>query len=228
MRTRIAAVVVSLTLVGSGVFSVAVPAGATGTGIVAASPCLTVRGAASASGADLGCIPDGTSMGIDCTITGEAVTGPWGESTLWDHTSYGSASGFVADAWVNTGTSTPTAPSCGGTTREQDAIAWLTANAGSTDYDYLCETMVEHAYGVSGKYATATDDYQAQASAGAIHTDTNAPAGALVFFAGSTSAGHVEIANGDGQYWTSDGTIHLVDLSWGGTYYGWAAAPADW
>jgi hypothetical protein len=89
--------------------------------------------------------------------------------------------------------------------------------------------MVENAYGTSGRYASALADYQAQKAAGRIHTDTNPPMGALVFYSGiDPSLGHVEISNGDGRYWDSDGTIHLVNFSYGGTYYGWSYAPDSW
>jgi hypothetical protein len=116
----------------------------------------------------------------------------------------------------------------------QHAVAWEQAHATSQNWNDLCETAVEHAYGVygvgQGGYYTAKDNYLAQLAAGRIHTDRNAPVGALVFFSGNSSAGHVGLAAGDGQnYYTTDGgTIHLAPLSEGGTYYGWSYAPASW
>jgi hypothetical protein len=118
------------------------------------------------------------------------------------------------------------APSSSG----QRAVAWEQAHASSQNWNNLCETAVEHAYGVYGAFYTAMDNYYAQRAAGRIHTDRNAPTGALVFFKGLTSAGHVGLAAGDGQnYYTTDGgTIHLAPLSEGGTYYGWSYAPTSW
>jgi hypothetical protein len=122
------------------------------------------------------------------------------------------------------------APSSSG----QRAVAWEQAHASSQNWTNLCETAVEHSYGVygvgQGGFYFAIDNYHAQLAANRIHTDRNAPTGALVFFNGNSSAGHVGLAAGDGQnYYTTDGgTIHLAPLSEGGTYYGWSYAPISW
>jgi hypothetical protein len=112
----------------------------------------------------------------------------------------------------------------------QRAVAWEQAHATSQNWNGLCEKAVENAYGVNGAYSNAMADYLAQRAAGRIHTDRNAPTGALVFFSGDSSDGHVGLAAGDGQtYYTTDGgTIHLAPLSEGGTYYGWSYAPTSW
>lgn len=130
--------------------------------------------------------------------------------------------------WFTNTVQTP--PSSSG----QRAVAWEQAHASSQGWNGLCETAVEHAYGVygigQGGFSTALVDYQTQLAAGRIHTDRNAPTGALVFFSGDSSSGHVGLAAGDGQnYYTTDGgTIHLAPLSEGGTYYGWSYAPTSW
>ena len=130
--------------------------------------------------------------------------------------------------WATNTVQTP--PSSSG----QRAVAWEQAYASSQNWNRLCETAVEHAYGVygvgQGGFYTAMDNYHAQLAAGRIHTDRNAPTGALVFFSGNSSSGHVGLAAGDGQnYYTTDGgTIHLAPLSEGGTYYGWSYAPTSW
>lgn len=58
------------------------------------------------------CIPVNTIVKISCTATGTSVKGPYGASTLWDHTTYGSASGYVPDAEVYTGKATAVAKAC--------------------------------------------------------------------------------------------------------------------
>jgi hypothetical protein len=114
------------------------------------------------------------------------------------------------------------------TPQMQNAINWSIAHARSRNWDFLCETEVEEAYGTIGQFYHAIDDYNWMNAHGHIHRDRNAPRGALVFFNGSTSAGHVGLAAGDGaSYYTTDGgTIHLAPLSEGGTvYYGWSFPP---
>jgi hypothetical protein len=119
--------------------------------------------------------------------------------------------------------------------RESRAIAWELAHAHYragiyNGWDGFCETAIENAYGTSGQYHFAVDDYRDQLSKGQIHTDNNAPAGTLVFFRGRIpSEGHVGLAAGGQNYYTTDGGwIHRVPLSQGGTYYGWSYAPASW
>ena len=119
----------------------------------------------------------------------------------------------------------------------QRAVAWEKAHAtygwpatSTSRWDGLCETAVEMAYGTLYKYGSASADYLDQRSAGRLHTDRNAPTGALVFFRGINTNGHVGLAAGDGQnYYTTDGgTIHLAPFSEGGLYYGWSYAPTSW
>jgi uncharacterized protein YgiM (DUF1202 family) len=83
-----------------------------GKGRIVNSPCLRIRVAPSLSAAASVCIPFNTVIVIDCTKQGEKVTGPWAPSTVWDHTTYGAATGYVPDARVYTGTSAPNAHSC--------------------------------------------------------------------------------------------------------------------
>ena len=124
----------------------------------------------------------------------------------------------------------------GGTiSREQAAINWSIAHASSQNWDGLCETEVENAYGTGLQFGSALLDYQWMRDHGHIHAgDRNAPRGTLVFFNGKDpTKGHVGLAAGDGaNYYTTDGgTIHLAPLSEGGTvYYGWSWAPptANW
>ena len=64
--------------------------------------------------AQVGTIPNGTQITVDCTVGGQAATGPYGTETTWDRTNYGGSVGFVSDAWVYTGTNNAAFPSCGG------------------------------------------------------------------------------------------------------------------
>jgi hypothetical protein len=83
-----------------------------GSGTIIIQPCLNLRGDATGASSLLGCVPYKTVISIDCVKTGTAVTGAYGTSTLWDHTTYSGRGGFVADAWVYTGKSGAVAPAC--------------------------------------------------------------------------------------------------------------------
>lgn len=88
--------------------------GTSGNGRINISPCLNLRSGPNGGTSLVGCIPYNTMIQIDCTAQGNSVTGPYGASTLWDHTTYAGVAGYVADAWVYTGTSAAIAPTCGG------------------------------------------------------------------------------------------------------------------
>jgi len=236
-RRSVGALAAVLALLFGAIVAVASPASAAGTGRILASPCLNFRADAVVPGYNsmVGCIPYNASIMIDCVKNGVGVSGPYGYTTLWDHTSWGGVSGFVTDAYVYTGTSNAVAGPCGSApppvaSRQQRAVNWLNARRGSTAYNYLCELLVENAYGTRGRYSSALSDFYAQRAAGRVHYDVHPPAGALVFTRGSIpSLGHVMISNGNGQYWTSDGSVHLVStITYGGTYYGWSYAPTAW
>jgi hypothetical protein len=86
------------------------PAAATSRIII--SPCLNLRSGANGSTRLIGCIPDGVTIGIQCTAQGNAVTGPYGTETIWDRTTYGGLTGYVSDAYVYTGTNSAVAGTC--------------------------------------------------------------------------------------------------------------------
>ena len=83
-----------------------------GSGRILISPCLNLRARTNGSTALVGCVPQNTIVPIDCTAQGNSVTGPYGPTTLWDHTTYQGTSGYVSDAYVYTGTSGAVAGSC--------------------------------------------------------------------------------------------------------------------
>jgi hypothetical protein len=69
---------------------------------------LTIRASASTSAAAVGSVADGAFITISCQQTGQSVSGTYGTSTLWDKI----GGGFVADAFVNTGSDGRVAPLC--------------------------------------------------------------------------------------------------------------------
>lgn len=93
--------------------AVAGPANAAGTGTIIGSACAGLRVGPNTSAAQTACIPVGTRVSIDCTAAnGNAVTGHYGTTTLWDHTSYAGHPGYVSDAYVYTGVNGAVAGQC--------------------------------------------------------------------------------------------------------------------
>lgn len=70
---------------------------------------LTVRAGASTSSAAVGAVSDGATVRISCQKRGQAVTGTYGTSTLWDKIGDGR---YIADAYVSTGSDGQIAPTC--------------------------------------------------------------------------------------------------------------------
>jgi hypothetical protein len=69
---------------------------------------LTIRAGASTSTAAVGSVADGAFVTISCQRTGQAVTGTFGRSTLWDKI----GGGYISDAFVATGSDGRVAPVC--------------------------------------------------------------------------------------------------------------------
>ncbi len=69
---------------------------------------LTIRAGASTSTAAIGSVSDGAYVTIRCQAYGKAISGTYGTSTLWDKI----GTGFVADAYVATGSDGRVAPLC--------------------------------------------------------------------------------------------------------------------
>lgn len=69
---------------------------------------LTIREGASTATAAIGSVADGASVTISCQQVGQSVTGTYGTSKLWDKI----GAGFVADAYVSTGSDGRVAPDC--------------------------------------------------------------------------------------------------------------------
>lgn len=69
---------------------------------------LTIRAGASTATAAIGSIADGATVTIKCQKIGQAVSGTYGTSKLWDKI----GTGYVADAYVSTGSDGRVAPDC--------------------------------------------------------------------------------------------------------------------
>ncbi len=69
---------------------------------------LTIRRGASTATEAVGSVADGASVTISCQKIGQSVTGTYGTSKLWDRI----GAGFVADAYVATGSDGRVAPEC--------------------------------------------------------------------------------------------------------------------
>lgn len=69
---------------------------------------LTIRASASTSSAAVGSVADGATVRITCQKRGTSVTGTYGTSTLWDKVN----GGYIADAYVSTGSDGQVAPTC--------------------------------------------------------------------------------------------------------------------
>ncbi len=57
-------------------------------------------------------VPEGATVTILCQERGRFVNGGRTPSDLWDLVDYGGTAGWVADAYVNTGTPHQVAPTC--------------------------------------------------------------------------------------------------------------------
>jgi hypothetical protein len=81
--------------------------GVTGT-VNTAGPALTVRSGPSTGAQAVGSVADGAKVNITCQKHGSQVTGTYGTTTLWDFI----GTGYVSDAYVNTGADGQVAPDC--------------------------------------------------------------------------------------------------------------------
>ena len=86
--------------------------GAAPTGVVGrvntSGVSLTVRSGPGTSFAAVGSVADGATVRITCQARGTSVRGTYGTSTLWDRI----GNGYIADAYVSTGSDGQVAPTC--------------------------------------------------------------------------------------------------------------------
>lgn len=69
---------------------------------------LTIRSGATSNSSAIGSVADGAYVTIRCQKVGQSVTGTYGTSNLWDKI----GTGYVADAYVATGSDGRVAPDC--------------------------------------------------------------------------------------------------------------------
>ena len=69
---------------------------------------LTIRAKPDSGSTAVGSVADGTKVKITCQISGTSVSGTYGTSSLWDYI----GTGYVADAYVATGSDGQVAPTC--------------------------------------------------------------------------------------------------------------------
>ena len=125
-------------------------------------------------------------------------------------------------------------------TPAEQAVAFAEKNLGSTDYDVYdaqgkhhgyCEKFFENAYGKSGVYGSAKQNYTSAVKNKSIQSGTLPPAGAAVYFSGNPQNGHVTLSAGNGYVYSNSingkvSKLKISDLSkkWGaeGKYLGWS------
>jgi hypothetical protein len=60
----------------------------------------------------IGSVPNGVPLLLQCSIYGQSVTSAGGTTSVWDQVTYDGVTGYVADAFINTGQLTPAVPGC--------------------------------------------------------------------------------------------------------------------
>lgn len=63
---------------------------------------VTMRDGPSTSANQLGLIPAGSMVGVQCKTTGEVISGPYGNDPNWDYVTYNGTTGYVTDEWIDT------------------------------------------------------------------------------------------------------------------------------
>lgn len=242
-------------LVAAPTASAAVGATAT-TAWIGGGTTINIRTAASTTSTVAYTVANNTPITIDCQLVGGQLGfSQYAGNRTWNKLTNGR---YIHDAVTNTPADqarvylsdggyvrySSTIPRCGApapVTRESRAVDWARSQLGviktgeTSDgmWSGWCELFVERAYGTRGQYARAIYDYNAQRAAGRIHTDTNPPAGALVFYTWD-SYGHVGISIGGGQVISTQGLNTPLPVRQhsvtgvGLPYLGWSYAPTGW
>lgn len=205
----VALALAGLSLAGILVAIAARPAAAAGT--YSTTAVVNVRTGPGTGYALIKSVPSGATFTLLCQWQGG--TNINGNAT-WDEVRFSNGVvGAITDYWTNTPSWNNFAPGTGAcpriTAQMQYAANWALAEKNSPDptwsdhfghaWSGWCEQFAEQAEGFTFRFASAMDDYNWQRNAGRIHTDTNPPPGALVFYSGSGGYGHVAVSIGGGQ-----------------------------
>jgi uncharacterized protein YraI len=204
---------------------------ATGT-VNTAGSALTVRAAPGTSYDAWTTVADGATVTILCQTTGTEVTGTYGTSNIWDMLSNG---GFVADAYIYTGSDGAVEDACNyaasppraNPNSANTAISYEFARLGSTAQEGWCLRFQAQAYGWSYSGVTtaeiAGDNLEA---AGYMHTSGIPPRGALVWYHNSAGTGHIVVSLGQGKIIGSSVTsdVGVAGYQYRTGYRGWTVA----
>lgn len=113
------------------------------------------------------------------------------------------------------------------------AAAWIASQLGSTEWNELCERLVEEAYGTRGRFLTAKD------AGNALNPQKNVtpePGWLVLFSADETNsgAGHAGIYQGNGTFVGAQGgrvsevKDFLKNPYWASRFRGYAPPPEEW
>jgi uncharacterized protein YraI len=197
-----------------------------------AGSALTVRAAPGTGYDAFGSVNDGASVTILCQTSGSSVSGTYGTSTLWDMIGSG---GFIADAYVYTGSDGRVAPACdyaaapprANPRGANAAISYEFARLGSTAEEGWCMRFQAQAYGWSASgWASAEVGGDWEQSHGYLHTTGVPPRGALVWYHNSSGTGHVVVSLGEGKIIGSsvNGRVGVAGYQYRTGYRGWSVA----
>ncbi len=239
-----AATVAAVTITGSTAAQAAVTGYSATVQYIGGGDYINIRSGPSRDSSVVARLAPGTPIAINCQTAGKRLGfSQYADNATWDQVS----NGYVSDVLTTTPGGPRAAapgggytafssgiPRCGAvSTRESRAADWARSQVGVVELSGLCETMVEAAYGTTGRYYDANADWAAQQ--GRLHGDTNPPPGALVFYDVAPN-GHVGISLGGGMVVSTKSPVNGVAqpvrihsvLGLGLTYRGWSAAPDGW
>jgi hypothetical protein len=73
---------------------------------------INIRPEPDTSAQPIGGVPDGVPLLLQCSTYGQSVASAGGTTSVWDQITYNGVTGYVADAFIDTGQLTPAVPSC--------------------------------------------------------------------------------------------------------------------
>jgi uncharacterized protein YraI len=223
-----------------GVFGFGAAAYAAGGTVNTAGAALTIRSGPTTTAGSVGSVADGAHVTISCQIHGQSVSGTYGTSNVWDKI----GAGFVADAYIYTGSDGLVAPLCGSASSCSvsglgdpnscaTAVSWVKNHETTTyhaEYYNLCDHIAGLAYGFPASGSTTALAHWNSVPSGYKHSGSwDVPAGGLAFF--GSGSGHVMVSIGGGLFVSNDihgnGTLTQTTISeivavWGKPYLGWA------